>query len=160
MQTAIITADEVELIDQKIKPRNKRFALYVFLGLLVFSFITPFITGRYVRVSAYDRGEYFSALMIALFIFMLLSWYFYYQVVVCLNKDLQEGKKHIAAVKILSKKKVTDDTYEVVLDKGKLNIDKKITIPVADAYKWIKGDFVEVQFLKRSGTVLSYKNEQ
>ena len=54
---------------------------------------------------------------------------------------------------------ITDSSYEVTLDTGKLNINKKVTIPKGDVYKWIKGDFVEVHFLKRSGTVLSYINE-
>ena len=90
---------------------------------------------------------------------MCFALYFYYREVICLDRDVEDGKKYIVKVPILSKKMITDSTYEVTLDVGKLNIIKKVTIPASDVYKWIKGDLVEVHFLKKSGTVLSYKTE-
>jgi hypothetical protein len=159
MQTAILSTDELELINSKTKPRNRKSTFYVFIVLLVCSFVSPFLRGRHRNTSAFEEGRYISGLVIALLIFMSFALYFYYRMVFCLNKDIESGKKHIIKVPILSKKMITDSSYEVMLDIGKLNIDKKVTIPAQDVYEWIKGDLVEVHFLKRSGTVLSYKNK-
>jgi len=159
MQTANISAEELELIRSQTKPKNKKKAFYVSLVLLLCSFGSPFVPGRYSRVSAYHEGRYLSAFVIALLIFMCFALYFYYREVICLDSDVEDGKKYIVKVPILSKKMITDSTYEVTLDVGKLNIIKKVTIPASDVYKWIKGDLVEVHFLKKSGTVLSYKTE-
>ncbi|MEJ7558793.1 MAG: hypothetical protein WKF66_10835 [Pedobacter sp.] len=161
MQTGVLSAEDLELIDNKIRPKHKKYAAYVFLGLLLVSTVSPFFSGRWFnnRPSAYEQGRYPSGFMIAMLIFMPLALYFYYRIVICLNRDVKDGTKYIVQVPILSKKMIDDSNYEVVLDRGKLNIDKIVTIPKRDVYKWIKNDLVEVHFLKRSGTVLSYKTE-
>ena len=160
MQTAILTSEDLELIEKRIKPGNRKTLLYAFLILLFCSFFQPFVQGRYSRrTSAYERGTYWTTFAFALPIYMSFGVYYYYRQVVCLTKDIKNGKKYIVQLPILSKKMIDDSNYEVVLDRGKLNIIKKVTIPASDVYKWIKGDLVEVHFLKKSGTVLSYKTE-
>jgi hypothetical protein len=160
MQTAILTSEDLELIERKIRPGNKKTLFYAFLILLMCSFFQPFVRGRYSREkSAYERGTYWTSFAFALPLYMSFGVYYYYRHLVCLTKDVNGGKKYVVQLPILSKKMIDDSTYEVVLEKGKLNIKEKVTIPKGDVYKWIKGDLVEVHFLKRSGAVLSYKTE-
>jgi predicted membrane channel-forming protein YqfA (hemolysin III family) len=161
----MLTTQDVLFVKEKVLPKNRRMLAFVAFILFAISVVVPFLPtgGKFSRSSpsAYESGNFVFAFGVALLIFGLIWFSLYYKDIICVKRDLRQGKKVILRLALLRKNKISGSRYELILansSKGKTKISEKITIEKGEFYQWVKGDIVEVGLLPEGGTILHYQN--
>jgi hypothetical protein len=158
MTGELLTPEDLDLINEKIRPENKRTLIQMSLFFLAFSFLCPFLPGKNGRSSAYESHQYFSGFLFFFLIFVLFSGLIYYKYLYCLDRDIRDGEKLILKLKISKRIMNRYEKYKLVFEKSKAPSFEDILIPKQELNKWCVGDVVRIELLVRSKKVLHYQN--
>ena len=152
--------EDIDLLTYEIEPQQRKATYFGCLLFFLVIPITPLMGNRYdllrrnmpVRHIDYESAVIFAALFIGLIIYGL-----YYKGIICLNKDIEEGCKYVYTTKILEKAWRGNNQFEMIITERPKKLTKKFLFNKDDCSNLTKNDHLEIQFLKRTRIVLSYK---
>ena len=105
MKVVPITPEDINFINEEIKPKHKKGLIYFSLFFFAFSILAPFIPGRNVHVTSFNSSDYIYGFMFYGICASLIIGFLYFKSIYCLNRDLQEGEKLVLNVKVLRRAK-------------------------------------------------------
>ncbi len=88
----------------------------------------------------------------------LIIYGIYYYNIVCLKKDINEGYKYFYRTEISDKIYNGSKKFEVKITERPKNLTKHFLMYSDECPNWSKDDILEIEFLKRTGTVLKVRN--
>lgn len=156
IEKSSFTNNDIDLLTYEILPKTKK---NVFYGCLIFFLlipIMPFLPARITARSAIQTLNYETALVMFVIVNGLVIFGIYYLGIVLLNKDINEGYKYVYRTKILNKTWKGDNEFKIEITERPKNVTEKITSIITECNNWLEGDFLEIEYLQRTGRILSY----
>lgn len=159
MTTALFTTEDLTLINEKIRPKNRKTFIVFSLGSLCLCFLFPFLPGKHTYdQSAYNEGIYWHAFFFYLIVFSAMMALIYYRFISSLSQDLRDGEKIVARLSVKIKNTSNlDGRFKLIFDRGRLLHTPKIILPGSEISNWQEGDLVDLELLYKSGEILNYK---
>jgi hypothetical protein len=147
---------DIDLLTYDLVPKTKRNTFYASLIFLALIPIMPFLPARITHKTLVQSMTYESAFIVYCFVNGLVIWAIYYLGIVCLKRDVSEGCKYQYRTQVVSKSRRGFNDFELELAVRPKNVSKMM-LPNKEFNKWHQGEVLEIEYLKRSGTILAYK---
>ena len=106
MTTALFSQEDLEQINNEIKPKHIKTFLIFSLGSLVLCCLLPFMPGKYSNVSPYAEGTYWHAFLFYFVVFAGMMFLIYSRFIMSINQDLRDGEKIVARLPLRDKKEL------------------------------------------------------
>ncbi|MFC3198110.1 hypothetical protein ACFOET_10860 [Parapedobacter deserti] len=152
-----LTDSDKALLRDNIRPRTVKNALLFCLIYLLLTPIMPYFPAKVTHSKLIDSYSYGQALVISALLAVVVVLAAYYLNVVLLDRDIRDGVKYVYRTKISGKLIKGNKEFRIDLSERPKNVKEKIFINQSEYYNWLVGDMVEVEYLRRSRRILSYK---
>lgn len=149
---------DIDLLNYDILPKKKKAILNNSFYLLLFIPFAPFLPAPITSKAMIQPLSYEKALLITVIVILFLIFGIYYTGIILLEKDINEGYKYIYKTRILEKSWRGDNKFEIKISERPKKVIMKFLLDKDDCINWTENDILEIEFLKRSGDVLSFKN--
>lgn len=101
--------------------------------------------------------SYEMAVCVSTFLVLLAIAGIYYFGVFLINKDFKGGFKSIYRTRVSRKVRKSNTKFILEINERPKSIISKIELNKDDFDEWQKHDIIEINYLERSGEILSYK---
>ena len=148
--------DDIDLLKIKILPKRRKTVFYACLIFLILIPIMPFLPARGTQRAAVESTNYKTALLIFCILNGLAIFGIYYLGIVLLNRDINQGYKHIYRTKILRKTWKGNNKFEIEITERPKVVSENIILKKTEFYNWFANDILEIEYLPKTGTILRY----
>lgn len=158
IEKKLFSKEDIDLLNYEILPKETKSSFYGCLIFFILIPIMPFLPARITARSAIQSMSYEKSLIMFTIINGLVIYAIYYFRIVCLKKDINEGYKYVYMTKITEKVYSGDGKFEIKITERPKNLNEKFLLTNDECLNWAKDDVLEIEFLKKRGTVLKMKN--
>jgi hypothetical protein len=155
-----LTDEDIDLLTYELLPKYKRNTTYASLIFVLLIPILPFFPAKHTHKTLVQSMTYDKALIISALIATILISLTYYFGIYLMKKDVETGYKYIFRTTIIRKTWKNNTKFELELADRPKNVRSKIKLNKEDFYTWLKNDTIEIDYLERSGEILSYRKIQ
>ena len=152
-----LSEEDIDLLTYELLPRYKRNITYASLIFVLLIPILPFFPAKHTSKTLVQSMTYDKALLISVLLVSLIIASLYYFGIYLMRKEVESGCKFVYQT-VISKKTCEGNTKFIIelADRPK-SVKAKIKLNKEDFYEWQKNDIIEINYLERSGEILSYK---
>lgn len=152
-----LSDEDIDLLTYELLPKYKRNFVYISL-IFVFSIpILPFFPAKHTHKTLVQSMSYEMAVCVSTFLVLLAIAGIYYFGVFLINKDFKGGFKSIYRTRVSRKVRKSNTKFILEINERPKSIISKIELNKDDFDEWQKHDIIEINYLERSGEILSYK---
>lgn len=149
---------DIDLLNYQILPKKTKTTLYACLIFLILIPIMPFLPARITAHSAIQSMSYEKCLIIFTILNGLIIYGIYYYGLICLKKDINDGYKYVYRTTITEKAYRGSKNFEIKIAERPKDLNEKFLLSNNECLNWAKNDILEIEFLKRHGTILKTTN--
>lgn len=158
IEKKLFSKEDIDLLNYEILPKDTKSALYACLIFLVLIPIMPFLPAKITARSAIQSMSYEKCLILFTILNGLVIYGIYYYGIICLKRDINEGYKYVYRTTITEKAYRGSKKFEIIIAERPKKLNHKFLLSNEECLNWAKNDILEIEFLKRNGTVLKTTN--
>ena len=156
MEKKPFTEKDTDLLTYELIPKTRRNVIYASLIFLLGIPLLPFFPAKNTHKMLVQSMSYNKSLLVSTVIVLLLIsplWYGVYR----LKKDMQSGYKCVFRTPVAKKYWKSNSKFTIELVERPKGVKSRIELDKDEFYNWQKNDIIEINYLARSGEILSFE---